>query len=161
MAYATVDELAAELHIRAIPENEPKMEACLDAAAVEIDHDVDRPVDDPIPADDPLANRVNLLRAVEWHKAQDAAFGVIGTGPMGDLQAPRDGFNRHAYYSHPAQAEMGHCLSANGMLLPGRGEGCRPQLLLPRSTPMTPTCTLMLWIRSPRRQSCWSGVIPG
>ncbi|HEY7037154.1 MAG TPA: hypothetical protein VH482_37885 [Thermomicrobiales bacterium] len=107
MAYATTDELAAALRVRATPENSAALQACLDAAAVEIDHDCDRPDDDPIPTGDPLANRVNVLRAVEWFKSQDAAFGVIGFDQTGALQAPRDGFNRHAFTLTPLKRQWG------------------------------------------------------
>ena len=106
-AYATVDELAAALRIRATPENTDALQACLDAAAEEIDHDVDRFEDDPVPPGDPLANRVNVLRAVEWYKANDAAFGVIGYDQTGALTAPRDGFNRHAYTLTPLKQQWG------------------------------------------------------
>jgi hypothetical protein len=106
-AYATVEELAAALRVRANPDNTPALQACLDAAAVEIDHEVDRAEDNPIPAGDPLANRVNILRAVEWWKANDAAFGVIGFDQTGPLQAPRDGFNRHAFTLTPLKQQWG------------------------------------------------------
>jgi hypothetical protein len=106
-AYATVDDLAAALRIRVTPENTPALQACLDAAAVEINHDVDRAADDPIAADDPLAGRVNLVRAVEWWKSNDAAFGVIGFDQTGALTAPRDGFNRHAYALTPLKRQWG------------------------------------------------------
>lgn len=104
-AYATVDELAAALRVRVTEENTDALQACLDAAAEEIDHDVDRI--EPIPQDDPLANRVNIVRAVEWYKANDAAFGVIGYDQTGALQAPRDGFNRHAYTLTPLKQQWG------------------------------------------------------
>jgi len=107
MAYATVEELAAALRIRVTPDNTEVLQVCLDAAAQEIDHDVDRVEDDPIPQGDPLANRVNVLRAVEWFKAQDAAFGVIGFDQTGALSAPRDGFNRHAYTLTPLKEQWG------------------------------------------------------
>jgi len=107
MAYATVNELAAALRIRVTTENEPGLQSCLDAAAAEIDHDVDRPAEDPIPDGDALANRVNLVRGVEWYKANDAAFGVIGFDQTGALQAPRDGFNRHAYTLTPLKRRWG------------------------------------------------------
>ena len=107
MSYATVDQLAAALRIRVTAENTATLQACLDAAAAEIDHDVDRLPDDPVPAGDPLANRVNLLRGVEWWKANDAAFGVIGFDQTGALQAPRDGFNRHAYTLTPLKQQWG------------------------------------------------------
>jgi hypothetical protein len=104
-AYATVDELATALRVRVTEENTDGLQACLDAAAEEIDHDVDRV--EPIPEDDALANRVNILRAVEWYKANDAAFGVIGFDQTGALQAPRDGFNRHAYTLTPLKQQWG------------------------------------------------------
>jgi hypothetical protein len=54
-----------------------------------------------------LANRVNVLRGVEWFKSNDAAFGVIGFEETGALQAPRDGFNRHAYTLSPLKRQWG------------------------------------------------------
>jgi hypothetical protein len=93
LAYATVDELAAALRVKVTPDNAAALQACLDAAATEIDHGVDRT--DPIPVDDALANRVNILRGVEWWKANDAAFGIVGFTDTGALHAPRDGFARH------------------------------------------------------------------
>jgi len=225
VSYATVDELAAALRVRATPENQATLQACLDAATLEIDHDIDRPLDEEvIPSsvwtfstatgaadpgagslrmnksnpqavsslyvsgvdadgvdhaetialgatgdyarlyDDPsrwvqftltgdvidhgtwfevpvsrssgsadpialsdgmaltvvgmrvtplmlhelaLANRVNIARGVEWFKAQDAAFGVIGSDQTGTLTAPRDGFNRHAYALSPLKRQWG------------------------------------------------------
>jgi len=104
-AYATTDELAFALRVRVTPENSAFLQVCLDAAAEEIDHEVDRPSDDPVPAGDPLANRVNVLRAVEWYKANDAAFGVIGFDQTGALQAPRDAFKRHAYALTPLKRQ--------------------------------------------------------
>lgn len=107
MAYASPDELAAALRVRVTAENAAALQACLNAAAVEIDHDVDRELDNPIPPDDPLAGRVNLVRAVEWWKATDAAFGVIGFDQTGALQAPRDGFARHAAALTPLKQRWG------------------------------------------------------
>lgn len=105
MAYATVDELAAALRIRVNADNTPALQACLDAAAEEIDHSVDRL--DPLPPDGRLANRVNILRGVEWWKANDAAFGVIGLDDTGALQAPRNGFRRHAAALIPLKQQWG------------------------------------------------------
>ena len=85
--------------------NTDKLQACLDAAAGEIDHAVDRL--EPIPAGDALAERVNLLRAVEWWKSSDAAFGVIGFADTGALRAPRDGFARHAAALLPLKEQFG------------------------------------------------------
>jgi len=105
MSYATPADLAFALRIRVTPENSPFLQVCLDAAAEEIDHEVDRPVDDPVATDDPLANRVNVLRGVEWYKANDAAFGVIGVAETGALAAPRDAFRRHAYTLTPLKRQ--------------------------------------------------------
>jgi hypothetical protein len=107
VAYATVDELAAALRVRVTPENTPGLQACLDAAAAEIDHETNRAADTPIPADDPIANRVNIVRGVEWFKSNDAAFGVIGFDQTGSLTAPRDGFNRHAFALTPLKQGWG------------------------------------------------------
>jgi hypothetical protein len=224
MAYATVEELAAALRIRVNADNTAALQACLDAAAVEIDHEIDAaptvdeqstalvvsapwvfattntmadpgpgnfrtnatspanvnalavsaedadgvshpltlavgdtvaivgqgqkafldvtgapvshgtwyevPVDflggamaltaglvyelatlsdaPPVPTiANPLANRVNVLRGVEWYKANDAAFGVIGFDQSGVLTSPRDGFNRHAYTLTPLKEQWG------------------------------------------------------
>ena len=119
MAYATVQELADALRVRVTEQNTPGLQACLDAAALEIDHEVDwRPVVQPLPgpgplelpADDerlPLLNRVNLVRGVEWFKANDAAFGVIGYAETGALTAPRDAFNRHAFALLPVKERWG------------------------------------------------------
>jgi hypothetical protein len=105
MAYATVDELAAALRIRVTAENTVGLQACLNAAAVEIDHTIDAIT--PIAPGDPLANRVNVLRGVEWFKANDAAFGVIGFDDTGALQAPRNGFRRHAATLIPLKQQWG------------------------------------------------------
>jgi hypothetical protein len=223
LAYATIDELAAALRIRVTAENTAALQACLDAAAIEIDHETDRPpveltsrdwlyadvqiaadpgpgnlrtdhfnppavtnlyvdtvdavgidqlaalqmlaVNDAIELSDAfdssswarytitavpvnnagwftipvglanssildladgmrltivalrptqlltqqlaLANRVNILRGVEWFKSQDAAFGVIGFDESGALRAPRDSFNRHAYALSPLKKQVG------------------------------------------------------
>jgi len=118
-AYATVEELADALRVQVSTTNTPKLQACVDAAAAEIDHAVDwRPVGDPpeVPdppyeADDPrlaLLNRVNVVRGVEWWKANDAAYGVIGYSEVtGALQAPRDGFGRHAWALAPCKQRWG------------------------------------------------------
>jgi hypothetical protein len=105
MAYATPDELAVALNVRITDANLAAMQACLDAAAVEIDHELDRI--EPIPPADPLANRINLVRAVEWWKSNAAAFGVIGFDQTGARPAPRDGFNRHAYALTPLKQQWG------------------------------------------------------
>lgn len=109
MAYANVDELAAALRVSAAAVSLSALAACLDAAAAEIDAAIDR-VDPAVPlTSDQLAlvNRVNLVRAVEWWKANDAAFGVIGFADTGALQAPRNGFNRHRSALRPLKQQHG------------------------------------------------------
>lgn len=105
MAYATVDQLAAALRVTVTPENTPTLQACLDAAAVEIDHAVDWLAGPP--PSNPLLERVNVLRGVEWFKSNDAAFGVIGFDQTGALQAPRDGFARHGRTLMPLKEQFG------------------------------------------------------
>jgi len=105
MAYATIDELAAALRITVTATNQASLTACLEAAAIEIDDAVDRT--DPLPVDDPLANRVNILRGVEWWKANDAAFGVLGVSDTGTLQAPRNTMRRHAIALLPHKQQWG------------------------------------------------------
>lgn len=109
MAYATVDELAAALRITATPANTEALQACLDAAALEIDTAMCRldPTAGLPPEGEPLANRINLVRGVEWFKAQDAAFGVIGFADTGALQAPRNTFARHAVTLLPLKEQFG------------------------------------------------------
>jgi hypothetical protein len=110
VAYATVQELAKALRIAVTPPpdgNEPALQACLDAAAVEIDDAIDNPAGVTTPADDPLANRVNILRGVEWWKANDAAFGILGSTDTGALRTPKDGFARHRNALLPLKAQWG------------------------------------------------------
>lgn len=105
MAYATIDELAAALRIQVTAANTAGLQACLNAAATEIDDTLDRT--DPLPDGDALVNRVNLLRGVEWFKANDAAFGVIGVSDTGTLTAPRNTFSRHAIALLPRKQQFG------------------------------------------------------
>jgi hypothetical protein len=109
VAYATPEELASALRIAVTPANQDALLACLDAAALEIDDAIDR-VDpaEPLPTgQEPLANRVNIVRGVEWWKSNDAAFGVIGSTDTGALRAPRDGFYRHRLTLIPLKQQFG------------------------------------------------------
>ena len=105
MSYATVEELALAVGKAANAQTTPQMRACLEAATTEIDHFVDRTT--PIPEGDMLVNRVCLLRAVEWFKANDAAFGVVGMAETGSLIAPRDTFARHGRTLVPLKERFG------------------------------------------------------
>lgn len=106
MAYATVAELSVALRVPVTPENEPVMQRCLDAAALEIDDAICRTSDDPLAPDDPLAHSVNLMRGVEWWKANDAAFGWLGAGDEA-LRLPRSTFARHAVTLTPLRHRWG------------------------------------------------------
>jgi hypothetical protein len=108
MAYATVEELAAALRIAVTDANREGLQTCLDAAAIEIDDTIDLP-DGAAPIDpgNPLANRVNIVRALEWWKSNDAAFGVLGSTDLGPVRAPKDSFARHALELVPLKAQWG------------------------------------------------------
>jgi hypothetical protein len=105
LAYATIQELAAALRIQVTAATQEGLQTCLDAAAIEIDDAVDRSA--PIPAGNPLANRINIVRAVEWYKANDAAFGVLGVSDTGTLTAPRNTMRRHAIALLPLKQQYG------------------------------------------------------
>lgn len=105
MAYATLDELAAALRVRVTAENTAQLQSCLDAAASEIDHTLSRA--EPIPAGEPITNRVNILRGVEWFKANDAVWGVLGFDETGALRLPKSTFARHAATLVPLKQQWG------------------------------------------------------
>lgn len=113
MGYATTAELAWALHISRPFSDEENLyaERCAAAATAEIDAWVDWP-DGPDPDtwdpdEEALVNRVCVLRAVEWWKANDAAFGLIGSAELGALRAPRDGFARHGLTLIPLKQRFG------------------------------------------------------
>lgn len=104
--YATVAQLAAAIRIRVTDDNRAALQRCLDAAAEEIDADLDRL--DPLPVPTPAAiTATNIARAVEWWKAADAAYGIIGFEDTGAIRAPRDGFARHAATLTPWKQQWG------------------------------------------------------
>jgi hypothetical protein len=107
VAYATVEQLAAALRVAVTPKNTDMLQQSLDAAAREIDHYCDRPSDDPIAPDDPLAGMVNIGRGLEWFKANDAVFGAVGFADIGVLSAPADPFARHAATLTPLKVQFG------------------------------------------------------
>jgi len=108
-AYCTIDELAAALHIAVSTTNTPALTACCEAAALEIDQTIAsiNPPDYTGPPWNPLVNRVNVLRAVEWFKSNDAAWGVIGYDQTGAIRTPRNGFARHAMALVPVKQRFG------------------------------------------------------
>lgn len=106
MAYATPAQLAEALDVRLTTGNTPLLEACLDAAADEIDHTLDRldPLPDPVPA---LVERTNVNRAVEWFKAPATYNGGVGFDQTGVLPVPASGFERHAAVLIPLTQRWG------------------------------------------------------
>jgi hypothetical protein len=90
MAYCTIAELAQALRITVTAANTDVLTRCVDAAALEIDADLDRT--DPVPAGDALISSDNVFRAVQWYKANDIALGGGGTPDTGLLQAPTESF---------------------------------------------------------------------
>ena len=95
MSYATPQELAVALEIPVTAANTDLLQACLDSAADEIDHTLDRT--DPIPDPPPeIVVRTNVNRAVEWYKAPATFNGGVGFEQTGVLDAPSSGFQRHA-----------------------------------------------------------------
>lgn len=106
-AYATTAELAAALRITTpTPDQVVQLQQCLDAAAVEIDDALCAPADDPVDPTSPLLNRVNLMRGVEWWKANDAAYGWLGSGDEA-LRIPRSTFARHVATLTPLRKRFG------------------------------------------------------
>jgi hypothetical protein len=101
VAYATAAELADALRVALTAANQDALEACLDAAAVEID----AAVSGPLPADG-LLNRVNVLRGVEWWKANDAAFGAPAGGGA-PLLVPPSSFAKLSATLTPLKTEYG------------------------------------------------------
>ena len=106
MAYATPEQLAEALETRVTPANTDLLTACLDAAADEIDHTLDRiePLPDPVSA---LVVRTNVNRAVEWYKAPASHNGGVGFDQTGVLPTPTSGFERHAAVLVPEKQQWG------------------------------------------------------
>jgi hypothetical protein len=115
----TVDELMIVLRGKFSVDQQEGLQQCIDAATQEVASEVD-PLSGvlgkvPTPEGErdwdvyekALANRVCLARAVEWWKANDALFGIIGSAEIGALRAPRDGFARHARALGPLKEQWG------------------------------------------------------
>lgn len=109
MAYATVEQLAAALHVRVTPANTDSLQSKVDAAAVAIDAYLDRDVDDPLP-DPPPPNIVeaNINAGVDLAKAADAAFGVVGYADTGALRvSAADAVSRQGALLMPHKTRFG------------------------------------------------------
>jgi hypothetical protein len=108
---ATVDELATVLRGKFSADQQEGLQLCIDAATQEIGSYVDPASgvlgDEWDEFEAALANRACLARATEWWRANDALFGVVGSGELGQLRAPRDGFARHAANLTPLKEQWG------------------------------------------------------
>jgi hypothetical protein len=108
-AYCTIAQLAEGLRITVTPANTDMLTRCAEAAAVEIDASLDL-VDAPDYTEpwNPLWQSVNVLRGVEWFKANDAAFGILGIHESaGAIRTPRNPFIRHALTLLPSKEQFG------------------------------------------------------
>lgn len=105
MSYCTAEELATALRVPVEP-NRAVLDACADAATLEIDADLGRvdPLPEPVPA---VVNRTAVNRGVEWFKMTDAAYGIVGLDEVGPLRIPKDGFARHAAALTPLKQTWG------------------------------------------------------
>lgn len=102
MAYAKVNELADALHKTRFDGIEQKVaEDCLDSATAEIDSACDWFGGEPPPLEVLSVGqrsglrRVCVNRGVEWWKAADAAFQMVGYSDIGILRTPREPFETH------------------------------------------------------------------
>lgn len=96
MAYCTVEDLATALHQRVTTENTDRLTRAIEAAAREIDHDLDRPIDWPL--EDPAPPEIveaNVALAVEVFKLADSAFGILGFDDAGAIRASKDTIPRY------------------------------------------------------------------
>lgn len=107
--YATVDELARILKIRDPSDDQrTALERVLVVAAGEIDAEIDLESDSELSGWQLyLATEVNLERAVEHWKQQEAAFGVIDLGVAGSSFTARDSWERHAHKLAPIKDQWG------------------------------------------------------
>lgn len=106
-SYCTVDELAYAVRTSVTAANTDYLQRCCDAASDEIDADLDRIDVDPLPTPLPaVIVSVAIARGVEWYKANDAAFGVIGYTDTGALKAPKDTFARHSTVIDPVYKQQ-------------------------------------------------------
>ena len=106
--YASVTELARILKIRApTAEQETAMERVLLAAAGEINSEIDVDADTELTGWQlALAAEVNLERAVEHWRQQEAPFGLVET-TLGTSFTARDSWERHANKLAPLKGQWG------------------------------------------------------
>ena len=118
MAYADADELARILKIRTpTDEQSDALERVLEVAAGEIDAEIGFTLDEAGEQETPLegwelalAAEVNLERAVEHWRQQEAPFGLLGIGSEfggGAERTARDTWERHAHKLAPLKQSWG------------------------------------------------------
>ena len=111
MPYTDTTELARILKIRTpSAEQTVAMQRVIDVAEGEIDAEIDLADDaDPLAGWQlALAAEVNLERAVEHWRQQEAPFGLIGLGPeLPAERTARDSWDRHAHKLAPLKAQWG------------------------------------------------------
>lgn len=106
MAYATVDELAAEMTISSpTAAQTASMQRALDAAAEEIDWWLEYTVPpDPVPT---LVRQVNLDRAHEHFDQPRTPFGMFAVGAEEVVSTASNGWRRHALKLMPLKRHRG------------------------------------------------------
>lgn len=110
MAYAEVQELSSLLRIERPTQLQLEgMQRTLDAAAEEIDWELEYTAETPPPSPVPaLVVEVNLERAVEHWRQTQSPFGVLGLGGEGvPVVASRDTWYRHARKLAPLKQKWG------------------------------------------------------
>lgn len=112
MAYADSEELSRILKLRnPSTEQQDALDRVLDAAAGEIDAEIGLEEDDALEGWElALAAEVNIERAVEHWRQQEAPFGLLGLGSEfggGAERTARDSWERHAHKLAPLKRTWG------------------------------------------------------
>ena len=108
MAYATTDELARVLKLRApTPAQGTALARVLEAAATEIDSELGTSYFGGSVGTPDLIVEVNIERAVEHWQQQESPFGVIGLGDTVPTVIGRDSWDRHAHKLAPLKQTWG------------------------------------------------------
>lgn len=95
MAYADATTLAGKLKVNEIAKADD-LARVLDAATLEIDHEIGGPLVSPTDEELALLETVCLARAQDLWLVEGLPVGVIGLGGETPLLSPRDSWVRHA-----------------------------------------------------------------
>lgn len=116
-AFVEPEELARVLKIRTpSAEQTVALQRCIDTAMAEIIAEIDLVDPDALDLENlgledlhlALATEVNLERAIEHWKQEEAAFGILGIGAdLVAVRAPRDSWERHALKLTPLKEQWG------------------------------------------------------